>query len=846
MKLNEVDRKKLSPMMLHYVELKDKYKDIILFYRLGDFYEMFFEDAELVSHELELTLTGRNAGLDERVPMCGVPFHSADIYIDKLVKKGYKVAICEQLEDAKEARGMVKRDVTEIISSGTIINANSLDEKINNYIGSIYDFEYCYALVYTDITTGELYASIISHDANRLINEIISYDLREVIANSLVNNNIIKVLKEQYKLTVTVSDDVLEGDEYSFCYKNIEDLRYITAINHLLYYLTVTQKRTLGHLQKVIINKEESFLKMDIHTKKNLELTESLRLQERNYSLLWLLDNTKTAMGSRKLRQWIEYPLNNKKKIEQRYDIVTKLIDEFILCEDLRRDLYEVYDLERLSGRVALGSANARDLIQLKNSLKVLPAISKMLKEIDFYMEIDTLDDLLDLLERSIYEDAPITLKDGYLIKDGYSSNLDELKSLRDNGKDFISKFELEERERTGIKNLKVGFNKVFGYYIEISKGQLNQVTDEMGYIRKQTLANCERFITNVLKEKEDLILSAEEKIINLEYDLFVEIRDSIKKYIPKLQYIAKAISEVDVLQSFANVSDKYGYVRPSLVLDHSIDIRESRHPVVERVIKDKYVSNDIVMNNNVSVILITGPNMAGKSTYMRQLGIIAIMAQIGCFVPAKKAKMPVFDQIFTRIGASDDLVSGESTFMVEMKEASNAIRNATKNSLILFDELGRGTATYDGMSLAQAILEYIHDAIGCKVLFSTHYHELTSLEKNLKHLINKHVSATEDGEELVFLHKVIDGNIDKSYGINVAKLAGLPSEVISRASEILSSYEDSDKNKRKEISIQTSLPLDLVTKKSEVEQIIRDTNILELSPIKALNLLYELKEKLK
>ena len=846
MKLNEVDRKKLSPMMLHYVELKDKYKDIILFYRLGDFYEMFFEDAELVSHELELTLTGRNAGLDERVPMCGVPFHSADIYIDKLVKKGYKVAICEQLEDAKEARGMVKRDVTEIISSGTIINANSLDEKINNYIGSIYDFEYCYALVYTDITTGELYASIISHDANRLINEIISYDLREVIANSLVNNNIIKVLKEQYKLTVTVSDDILVDDEYSFCYKNIEDLRYITAINHLLYYLTVTQKRTLGHLQKVIINKEESFLKMDIHTKKNLELTENLRLQERNYSLLWLLDNTKTAMGSRKLRQWIEYPLNNKKKIEQRYDIVTKLIDEFILCEDLRRDLYEVYDLERLSGRVALGSANARDLIQLKNSLKVLPAISKMLKEIDFYMEIDTLDELLDLLERSIYEDAPITLKDGYLIKDGYSSDLDELKSLRDNGKDFISKFELEERERTGIKNLKVGFNKVFGYYIEISKGQLNQVTDEMGYIRKQTLANCERFITNVLKEKEDLILSAEEKIINLEYDLFVEIRDSIKKYIPKLQYIAKAISEVDVLQSFANVSDKYGYVRPSLVLDHSIDIRESRHPVVERVIKDKYVSNDIVMNNNVSVILITGPNMAGKSTYMRQLGIIAIMAQIGCFVPAKKAKMPVFDQIFTRIGASDDLVSGESTFMVEMKEASNAIRNATKNSLILFDELGRGTATYDGMSLAQAILEYIHDAIGCKVLFSTHYHELTSLEKNLKHLINKHVSATEDGEELVFLHKVIDGNIDKSYGINVAKLAGLPSEVISRASEILSSYEENDKNKRKEISIQTSLPLDLVTKKSEVEQIIRDTNILELSPIKALNLLYELKEKLK
>ena len=847
MKLSEVDKSKLAPMMRHYADLKESYKDVILFYRLGDFYEMFFEDAELVSHELELTLTSRNAGLEEKVPMCGVPHHSVDVYVDKLVKKGYKVAICEQLEDPKNSKGIVKRDVTEVISSGTIINSNSLNEKENNYIGSIYDYEYCYCIVYTDITTGELYSEIIIHDTNRLINEVLSFGLREVIVNSVISPNIIKLLRDQYGLTVTVSDNVIDTDEYKFCYSHIDDLRYITAINHLLYYLVVDQRRSLTHLQKVIINEDDNFLKMDIHTKRNLELTESLRLQDRNYSLLWLLDNTKTAMGSRKLRQWIEAPLKEKRKIEKRYNIVSKLMDEFILCEDLRRDLYEVYDLERLSGRIALGNANGRDLIQLKNSLKVLPAIHDILKSINFYQEVDILKPLYDLLESSIYEEPPISLREGYLIKKGYSKELDELKDLRSGGRDFISKFELEERERTGIKSLKVGFNKVFGYYIEVSKSQLNQITDDMGYIRKQTLANCERFITNVLKEKEDLILSAEEKIINLEYDIFIDIRNKIKKFIPKLQKVAKAISEVDVLQSFALVSEKYNYTKPSLTLDHSLKLIESRHPVVERVIKDEYVPNDIVMDNGVSTFLITGPNMAGKSTYMRQLGIIVIMAQIGCFVPAKEAKLPVFDQIFTRIGASDDLVSGESTFMVEMIEASNAITNATKNSLILFDELGRGTATYDGMSLAQAILEYTHDMIGCKTLFSTHYHELTSLEKNLKHLKNKHVSATEEGDSIIFLHKVLDGAVDKSYGINVAKLAGLPSEVITRASEILATYEEKDSGtSHKEISIQTSLPLDFIAKKSEIEETIRNTNVLELSPIKALNLLYELKEKLK
>ena len=844
MKLSEVDKTKLAPMMKHYVELKEKYQDILLFYRLGDFYEMFFEDAELIAHELELTLTGRNAGLDEKVPMCGVPHHAVDVYIDRLVKKGYKVAICEQLEDPKDAKGIVKRDVTEVISSGTIINSGSLDEKENNYIGGIYDYEYCYCLTYADITTGELYSIILVHDKTKIINEVLSHDIKEVIVNTIIDENITNLLNSQYKITITKTDNILDNDDYKFCYKNINDLRYITGIKHLLYYLVVNQKRNLSHLQNVIINENDNFLKMDIHTKRNLELTESLRLKEKNYSLLWLLDNTKTAMGSRKLRAWIEEPLKNKKEIVKRYDVVDKLREEFILCEDLRRNLYEIYDLERLSGRIALGNANARDLLQLKNSLKVLPIMKNMLNQIGFYKEIDTIEELYQILDASIYDNPPVTLKEGYLIKEGYSKELDELKELRSGGKDFISKFEMEERERTGIKNLKVGFNKVFGYYIEVSKGNLSLVTDEMGYIRKQTLANCERFITPLLKEKEDLVLGAEEKIINLEYDLFIDIRNKAKEYITRLQKVSKIISEIDVLQSFALVSEKYNYVRPVITETRNLKIIESRHPVVERVIKDEYVPNDIIMDENTNVLLITGPNMAGKSTYMRQLGITIIMAQIGCFVPATEAKLPVFDKIFTRIGASDDLVSGESTFMVEMMEATNAIDNATANSLILFDELGRGTATFDGMSLAQAILEYIHDRIGAKTLFSTHYHELTELERTLKHLKNKHVSAKEEDGNVIFLHKVCDGSVDKSYGINVAKLAGLPMEVINRATEILEVYEEKDKPK--EMIVQTTLPLEFVSTANVIEERIKSINVLEITPNQALNILYELKEKIK
>lgn len=843
MKRSEVDRNKLSPMMRHYVELKDKYEDTIILYRLGDFYEMFFEDAEEVAHALELTLTGKNAGLDERVPMCGIPHHAAEVYIDKLIKKGYKVAICEQLEDPKTAKGIVKRDIVEVISSGTIINTNSLNEKENNYIGCLYDFSYGFVLTYSDITTGEVYSELLENNTDDVLYKLLSLDIKELIVNELINKVLLSKIKN-LKIPVTIQKDML-NNKYVDIYKNISDARIINSIKLLLYYLDVEQKRNLSHFQEIIIKKKEQYLEMDIHTKRNLELTECLRTKEKTYSLLWLLDNTKTAMGSRKLKNFIENPLLDAQMINKRYDIVSKLLEEFILAEELRNDLYEVYDLERLCGKLSFGSANGKDLLQLKASLKVLPSIKEKLEKINFYEKITTMDDLYNLLEKSIYEEPPNTLKEGYLIKDGYSSELDELKDLSRGGKDFISRFETEERERTGIKGLKVGFNKVFGYYIEISKSYLNMVTDDMGYIRKQTLANCERFINPILKEKEDLILSSEDKIINLEYDLFTKVRDKCKEYIPELQRTAKVISEIDVLGSFALISEKYNYVRPNIVSSNEIKILNSRHPVVEKVLKgEEYVPNNIVMDNNTDILLITGPNMAGKSTYMRQLGIIAIMAQIGCFVPASEATLPVFDKIFTRIGASDDLVSGESTFMVEMMEASRAIKYATRNSLILFDELGRGTATFDGMSLAQAILEYIANKIKCKTLFSTHYHELTDMEKTIFNLKNKHVSAIEEDGNITFLHKVKDGSVDKSYGINVAKLAGLPEEVIDRASGILKIYEN--KEKKTDTIIQTTLPLNFEEKKSEVEEDVKNIDILNITPIEAINFLSKLKEKIK
>ena len=831
---SEVDRQKVSPMMRQYLETKDNYEDVILFYRIGDFYEMFFEDAINVSHDLELTLTGKNAGLDEKIPMCGVPHHAANIYIDKLIDKGYKVAICEQVEDPKDAKGIVKREVIRIVSKGTVMSDDMLDAKSNNFIGALKDLGHCFSLSYADLSTGEF------------ISVLVEYELEKII-NGNVDPRIINTLKNNYSITISKEDCDIEIKEYKDLYKDIKDVRIISSVCVLLNYLTSTQKRSIDHLQNVKVKDYKTYLKMDIHTKRNLELTENLRTKERTYSLLWLLDKTKTAMGSRMLKQMIENPLIDKEEIENRYDMVSKLLEEFLLKDELKELLNEVYDLERLAGRVSFGNANARDLLQLKSSLKVLPRIKEIVNILGFNLVIDDLTDLYEFLDKSIYENPPITLKEGYLIKAGYNKELDDLKLARSGGKDFIAKLEEKEKERTGIKNLRVGYNRVFGYYIEVSKGNSRQVKEEFGWERKQTLANNERFITPELKEKEQLILGAEEKIINLEYELFTNIRCKVKEVIPTIQLTAKMVAKLDVMIAFATVTEENNYTRPIITLDKEVKIIEGRHPVVEKVLNGEFVSNDIIFTKDKYVELITGPNMAGKSTYMRQMAMIVIMAQIGCFVPARKAYLPVFDKIFTRIGASDDLVSGESTFMVEMKEANRAILGATERSLILFDELGRGTATYDGISLAQAIIEYIHDNIKAITFFSTHYHELTSLEEHKAHIKNVHVSAHEENGVITFLHKVKDGSVDKSYGIHVAKLAQLPDSLIKRADEILMSYEN--KKTKKEVVSQISMNLEEsvapINKYDIIKKKLGDINPLELSPMEALNVLYELKSEM-
>ncbi len=842
MKLCEVDKNKVTPMMQQYIELKEQNRDLILFFRLGDFYEMFFEDAELVSRELELTLTGKNAGLDERIPMCGIPHHAANIYIEKLIEKGYKVGICEQLEDPKSAKGIVKRGIVQVITSGTVIDTENLDEKENNYIGNVIDFGHAYGISYADITTGAIFVYLVEHQLAKVVGEIVSLGLKEVVVTSKVDTKLIHMLQTQFHITVSIYDTIETYVEYEKLYQDLSDPRYIETVKHLLTYVTDTQKRSLSHLQTVQIRELKKYLRMDIHTKRNLELTETLRLHQRNNSLIWLLDRTKTAMGSRRLKHFIENPLIDKEEINRRYNMIDTMLEKFIQKEDLSHNLYEVYDLERLSGRIAFGSANARDLLQLKTSLAVLPVIKDLLADLNYNETIETLPELYQVLEKAIYENPPMTVREGYLIKEGYSSKLDELKELRKGGKDFVARFEMEERERTGIKNLKVGYNRVFGYYIEVSKGQVSLVKDEYGYERKQTLTNCERYISPILKEKEAMILNAEEEIIELEYQLFTEIRDKVKEYIPRLQEIARVISDVDVLQAFATVTEENHYVRPVITDKRYVEIRDNRHPVVEKVLDGEFVSNDIVMDENTDIELITGPNMAGKSTYMRELAITVIMAQMGCFVPASKAILPIFDAIYTRIGASDDLVSGESTFMVEMKEANHAISNATSKSLILFDELGRGTATYDGMALAQAIIEYIHNHIHAKTLFSTHYHELTDLETTLPKLKNIHVSAYEEDGNLVFLHKIKEGSVDKSYGIHVAKLADLPETLIHRASEILKLYEGNDKKTTR--VIQETLPLEFETEQeSEISKRLKEIEPLNMTPMEALTTLFELKE---
>ena len=847
MKRSEVDRNKLSPMMQQYMDIKDKYPEELVFYRLGDFYEMFFDDALIASRELELTLTGRVAGLEKRVPMCGVPHNNVKSYIEKLVNKGYRVAICEQLEDPKTTGNrMVKRGIVDVISKGTIADNDLLNERDSSYIAGVLFFQDIIILTILDISTGYLASLSIENDTDKLLNEILNYNIKEVVLLDNLNTALIDLLKNTYNIEVTINSELLI-DKYQELLNTITDQRVKSGVEHLFYYLSVRQLKDLSHIEHIEIIIKNNYVDMDVHTVRNLELVETIRLKERTYSLVWLLDKCRTAMGSRKLKSWILNPLKNKQIILDRYAKIEVLNNEFILKEELNNLLYEVYDIERLSGKVINGSLNARDLLQLKNSLAVLPKIRDIIGQLKFNYDIKTHNEIYSLLEDAIAEDPPISVREGYIIKEGYNKELDELRSIRSGGKDFVAKFEAEVKEETGIKSLKVGFNKVFGYYIEVPNGQKNLVKDEFNWYRKQTLTNCERYISPALKEKEALILNAEENIIDLEYNLFCEIREKIKKEVPELNKTADKLSELDCLVSLAVCSEEYNFVKPQINDDGIINIKNGRHPVVEIVSKGEYVPNDCIMDGDVNTLLITGPNMSGKSTYMRQLAIIIIMAQIGSFVPAESANLPIVDKIFTRIGASDDLVSGESTFMVEMKEACNAICNATENSLILFDELGRGTATYDGMSLAQAILEYISENIKSYTLFSTHYHELTRLDKKFKNIKNVHVSAVENGNTITFLHKVKSGAVDKSYGIHVARLANMPDKLLKRAEEILENYENGAKKKYQEEKVQLSMDFsEPKLQNDELKKQIENLDVMNMTPLGALNYLFELKEKIK
>ncbi len=839
MERKDVDLNLVSPMMREYLQTKSEYEGIILFYRLGDFYEMFFDDAITASHELELTLTGKQCGLSERVPMCGIPHHALNVYLEKLIDKGYKVAICEQMEDPKTTKGIVKREVIQIVSKGTLTSPEIVNEKDFNYIASIKDYGYVYALSYADLLSGKVCASLVKRDIDKLISQIVNLNIKELVLNKDFDTRIVNILKNNYNIYISYYDN---DEEYTLhnAFQNIKDDKLIKTTSLLLNYLTNSLKQDISHIQKVEYIDTSIFLDLDKECIKNLELVETIRNKERQNSLLGFMDKTKTAMGSRLLKSFIISPSIDVDEITKRQNLIEKFINDFMSTSELRELLYEIYDLERLTGKVACSTLTAKDMLQLKGSIKVLPNINEILKRFDLPL-LETFDNIYELLDSSIKEDAPFTIKEGGIIKDGYNSEVDELRSIKTNGKDFISKFEREEKERTGIKGLKIGFNKVFGYYIEVPKGQINLVKEEFNYDRKQTISNCERYITPLLKEKENLILTAEEKLNNLEYQIFLSIKEEIKNSISKLQTVSSKIAYYDCIQSFAKIAEDYNFIKPTINNDNIVEIIGGRHPVVESVIESEYIDNDILMDKDTNILIITGPNMSGKSTYMREFGIIAILNQIGSYVPCKKCNIPIFDKIFTRIGASDDLVGGESTFMVEMKESANAIKNATFKSLILFDELGRGTSTYDGMSLAGSIIEYINENIKCKTLFSTHYHELTDMENKYNGIKNVHVKAIEEEGNITFLHKVLPGSVDKSYGINVAKLADLPTSIIDRANELLVVYESKSNNKSKVIKQYT---LDLDTKTDTLREYIKTINPLEITPMQAINILDEIKQK--
>ena len=857
MNLKDVDKSEFTPMMQQYIECKENYHDAIVFFRIGDFYEMFFEDAYTASRELEIALTGKDAGYKERVPMCGIPFHAYSGYAEKLISKGYKVAIVEQVEDPSQAKGLVKRDVVKIITPGTITEAG-LNEKENNFLAAIYETDARYTLAYADVSTGQMYLTTIE-DEEALANEILSLHAKEVICLSSLKLKILNTLHDNYQIVISRCDDTSLIDDYKYLIEglNLEKFKDdIPCISILINYISKTQRHNLYHLQPIKFYSSNQVLHLDPFSKRNLELTETLRQNQKSGSLLWLLDKCQTAMGSRKLHTWIDRPLIDRNEIIKRHNYVEALINNYVAKEEIKESLKTVYDLERIIGRISVGNANAKDLVQLRRSLANIPNFKKNVMAlgtddaISFANGIDTHEKLYDLLDKALVDDPPLQIKEGGMIKPLYNKDLDELKEISGSSKDWILKFEAQERERTGIKTMHVGYNRVFGYYIEVSKGALQNLTDSDHYERKQTLANAERFITPELKKYEQIVVGSTEKIQKLEYDLFIEIRDVCQGFTKSLQQLADKISTIDCLLAFAEVSVKYNYVRPEMSLKREVNIVEGRHPVIETFLKDEYVKNDVIINS-YNTILITGPNMSGKSTYMRMLALIVIMAQIGCFVPAKSATLMIFDAIFTRIGASDDLISGQSTFMVEMLEANFAIKNATKDSLILFDELGRGTSTYDGMALAQAIIEYVHEKIGCVMLFSTHYHELVLLDKTLKHLKNVHVDAKESKGGVVFLHKVLDGGADKSYGINVASLAGLPRSLIERSKKILETLEENNSTSGVNLDLFNFDAYEEEPQNQEEEKAYNLKHALEildidsLTPREALDWLYKEKNKL-
>lgn len=873
-----------TPMMQHYLKTHEEYKDCILFYRLGDFYEMFFDDAKVVSKELELTLTGKSCGAEERAPMCGIPYHAAETYLTRLVKKGYKVAICEQVEDPKLAKGMVKREVTRVVTPGTTLNAQALDETKNNYIMCIAYIGDHYGISSADITTGDYYVTEVDSE-RKLLDEVNKYQPTEIICNEAfyISGIDIDDMKNRMGIVIYSLDAWYFSDETAqmtlkdhFKVRDLEGLGLadydsgVVAAGALLKYLYETQKTTLSNLVAIHPYTTGKFMIIDSSTRRNLELVETLREKQKRGSLLWVLDKTRTAMGARTLRSFVEQPLIERAEIEERYDAIDEFNTNAITREEIREYLNPVYDLERLITRVTYQTANPSDLIAFRNSIHMLPPIKTLMSDFQspllkrLYEQLDTLDELYELIERSIAEEPPLTLHDGGILKEGYNEEVDRLRKAKTDGKSWLADLEAKEREKTGIKNLKIKYNKVFGYYLEVTNSFKDLVPDY--FTRKQTLANAERFITPELKELEDVILGAEDKLIVLEYELFREVRQKVADEVVRIQKTAKAVAQIDVFASLATVAEQNNYCRPKLNEKGLIDIKDGRHPVVERMIQNEmFVANDTYLDNGSNrVSIITGPNMAGKSTYMRQSALIVLMAQIGSFVPAKSAKIGIVDRIFTRVGASDDLASGQSTFMVEMSEVANILRNATSNSLLILDEIGRGTSTFDGLSIAWAVVEHISNPrlLGAKTLFATHYHELTELEGKLNSVNNYCIAVKEKGDDIVFLRKIVKGGADKSYGIQVAKLAGVPDNVIERAKEIVEELSNNDiteivqnisaegsskrsKPKLDEVDLEQISLLDTMDNDTILNE-LKELDLGQMTPIEAMNKLYELQNKVK